>query len=127
MACLRLIDTAAGGALASASWLRISGATTILGTSNGQDALVDTTSSAFTVKLPDPAVVGDAFQIGMIDVQNKWPTHNLSVSTTPGTVPIVDPNGVGTTGATGTTIVLNAARASVTFKLAKPENIYVVK
>lgn len=94
---------------------------------SGLVALADTTSAwSNPFRLPTGSNAPDAFEITLVDSKNKWSTNALTVTTDTGSVPIVDPAQIGGAGGTATSLTLSQGRASVRFKYAKTEGLYVV-
>lgn len=111
-------------------FLRLTNGTTLTSSAPNQSGLVvlcDSTSAwGNPLKLPTGSNAPDAFEVTLVDSKNKWPTNAITVTTDTGSVPIVDPTQVGGAGGTATSLTLSDGRASVRFKYAKTEGLYVV-
>lgn len=117
----------AGSSFVAPGFLRFSsGPQTLTHAQSGSVVLTDTTSAGFTVKLPTASNASDADEYTIVDSTNKWSTNNLTVTTDSGSVPIVNPANIGSTGTTATSLTLSSARASVRFKYDKTQGLYVV-
>ena len=106
---------AAGGAVAPSvpAWLRVSAAGTVLtNAQSGVAVATDTTSAAFSIKLP--ASPTDAVEYEFVDATNQWATHALTIDGNGNA--IVNPAKIGGTGGTASTIVLNLNESSVVLK-----------
>lgn len=130
-----LIRGATGSSFVAPSFLRLTNGTaggtpTVTQSAPNQSgviALCDTTSAwGNPFRLPTGSNANDAFEITLVDSKNKWPTNALTVTTDTGSVPIVDPAQIGGAGGTANSLSLGGARASVRFKYAKTEGLYVV-
>lgn len=91
----------------------------------GSVYLLDTSSAGFTFKLPTASNANDAFEATIVDSTASWATHNLTLTTDSGTVPIVDPTKVGTTGGTATSLTLSQVRGFIKFKYDKTQGVYL--
>jgi|SRR6185312_1156152 len=115
-----------GAAAVVPAFQRLNANTTLATGSRGQVVLADTSAGSWTLKLPTGSSASDADEWTIVDSKGDWSTNALTLTTDVGTVPIVDPLGVGSSGDTANSLTLSSKRASVRVKYDKTQGLYLI-
>lgn len=118
----KALRAVAGAVIPVPPWVTVTGATTLTNGQSGSDVRTDTTSGAYSLKLPATPTDGCAFQI--VDATGQWSTHNLTLDGNGNN--IVRPDQIGGAGGTAATFALSLKRGSVDVKWDATNSLWQV-
>lgn len=119
----KALRAVAGAVVPIPPWITVTGATTLTNGQSGSDVRTDTTSGAYSLKLPATPTDGCSFQI--IDATGHWGIQNLTLSGNGNN--IVNPVSIGT-GArtTAGSLTLSIVGGSLDVKWDATNNVWQV-